>query len=188
MAELELQAGQVTEATAHLRESLGLAPQSGNVHLIYCLDVSGYLCTQTGRWAEALSLWAARDACLHRTGQPDLPQDAARREEPIGRARRALGPQGARAAEDRGAAMTLATALDFAALLAAEDPRQPPPGPDQLPLSAREGNWSSWSPRDAPTPRSLPSSTSASAPSAATSTGSGTRPDAAAGPTSPGST
>ena len=34
--------------------------------------------------------------------------------------------------------MTLTTAVEFATLLAAEDPRQPSPAPDQLPLSARE--------------------------------------------------
>ena len=45
------------------------------------------------------------------------------------------------------------------------------------------GNWSPWSPRAAPTPRSPPSCTSASAPSARTWTGSGTRPAAAAAPT-----
>jgi DNA-binding CsgD family transcriptional regulator len=138
MAELDLQAGRVTEATAHLRESLGLAPRSGNVHLIYCLDVSGHLCAQTGRWGQALSVWAARTACLHRTGQPELPQDAARRAEPISRARRALGPADARAAEERGAAMTLATAVDFATLMAAENPQEPSPASGQPPLSARE--------------------------------------------------
>ncbi len=34
--------------------------------------------------------------------------------------------------------MTVTTAVEFATLLAAEDPRQPLPAPDQLPLSARE--------------------------------------------------
>jgi DNA-binding NarL/FixJ family response regulator len=34
--------------------------------------------------------------------------------------------------------MTLTTAIEFATLLAAEDPRQPAPAPDQLPLSTRE--------------------------------------------------
>ena len=47
------------------------------------------------------------------------------------------------------------------------------------------GNWSSWSPAAPPTRRSPPSCTSASAPSARTWTGSGTRPAAGAEPTSP---
>ena len=61
------------------------------------------------------------------------------------------------------------------------------------PRRARRGsapanaNWSPWSPAAAPTPRSPNSSTSASGPSAPTWTGSATRPDAAAAPTSPAS-
>jgi hypothetical protein len=47
------------------------------------------------------------------------------------------------------------------------------------------GSWSPWSPRAGPMPRSPPSCTSASAPSAPTWTGSGTRPAAAAAPTLP---
>jgi hypothetical protein len=46
-------------------------------------------------------------------------------------------------------------------------------------LSARDGNWSPCSPRAAPTHRSPPSCTSASAPSVRTWTGSGIRPAAA---------
>ena len=34
--------------------------------------------------------------------------------------------------------MTMTMAVEFATLLAAEDPRQASPAPDQLPLSARE--------------------------------------------------
>jgi predicted ATPase len=45
------------------------------------------------------------------------------------------------------------------------------------------GSWSPWSPRAAPTLKSPPSCTSASAPSAPTWTGSGTRPAAGAAPT-----
>ena len=138
MADIELRAGQIAEAMTRLREALELAARAGNVLLIYCLDVCGHLCAQTGRWGEALSLWAARSACLSQTGLPELSQDVAYRQEPLGTARRALGPASAQAAEERGAAMTLATAIDFAALLAAEDPRQPSPGPAQPSISARE--------------------------------------------------
>jgi non-specific serine/threonine protein kinase len=138
LAELELRAGRVAEATTWLREALGLAAQAGNVLLIYCLDMSGHLCARTQRWAEALTLWAARSSCQHQIAMPDLPQEVAYRAEPLGRARRALGPPAAQAAEERGAAMTLATAVDFATLMAADDPQKPSRAPGQPPLSARE--------------------------------------------------
>ena len=60
-----------------------------------------------------------------------------RREEQLRQARQVLGPGRARAAEDRGAAMSLATAAEYALMLT--DPGPPPPaapGPGQL--SARE--------------------------------------------------
>jgi DNA-binding CsgD family transcriptional regulator len=47
-----------------------------------------------------------------------------------------LGPAQARAAEERGAAMSLATAAEYALMLTDPDPPQPSPGPDTL--SARE--------------------------------------------------
>ena len=138
MADLELRAGQVTEATTLLREALGLAAQAGTVTLIDCLGVCGHLCAQTQRWAGALTLWAAMAACERQTGLPEVPQDAARREEPLGKARLALGSASAQAAGERGAAMTLATAIELATLLAAEDLRKPAPAPGPLRLSARE--------------------------------------------------
>jgi predicted ATPase/DNA-binding CsgD family transcriptional regulator len=138
LAELELRAGRVPEATVPLVEALGLAARTGNVLLIYFLDVSGHLCTQTQRWAEALTLWAARSACQHEIEMPDLPQEVAYRAGPLAKARQALGAAAVQAAEERGAAMTVATAIDFAALLAVGDPRQPSPAPGQPRLSSRE--------------------------------------------------
>jgi DNA-binding CsgD family transcriptional regulator len=56
----------------------------------------------------------------------DWPVVARRREEPLRAARQALGPGRARAAEQRGAAMSMATAAEYALLLAeAPGPRQP---------------------------------------------------------------
>ena len=82
--------------------------------------------------------WAAAAACERQIGVPNLPQEVAHRAEPLGKARQALGPARSQAAENRGAAMTLATAIEFAALLAVGDPRQPSPAPGQPQLSARE--------------------------------------------------
>jgi DNA-binding CsgD family transcriptional regulator len=138
MAELDLGTGQLTAAAAQLRQALGLAAHAGTVMSVYCLDVCGHLCARTQRFAEALSLWAARSAFLHLIRLPELPQDIARRQEPLGRARLALGPAGTQAAEERGAAMTFATAVEFATLLAADDLRRPRPAPSQPQLSARE--------------------------------------------------
>ena len=60
-----------------------------------------------------------------------------RREEQLRQARQALGPGRARAAEDRGAAMSLATAAEYALMLTDPGPPQPAaPGSGQL--SARE--------------------------------------------------
>jgi predicted ATPase/DNA-binding CsgD family transcriptional regulator len=138
VVDLELRAGQVTEATTALRQALALSSRTGTLVLIDCLDMCAHLCARTERWAGALTMWAAKSAIQHRIGFPDLPTEVAYRAEPISKARRVLGPAGAQAAEERGAAMTMTMAVEFATLLAAEDPQQPAPAPDQLPLSARE--------------------------------------------------
>ena len=60
-------------------------------------------------------------------------------EEQLGQARQALGPGRARAAEDRGAAMSLATAAEYALMLTDPSPPQPAaPGPGQLSDRERE--------------------------------------------------
>ncbi len=88
-------------------------------------------CAATQRWAEAITLWAAHATHSTQIGMPDLPQFADRRQASIRKARQALGSAATAAAKERGAAMTLATAADNAALLAIPGPQQPepPPGP-----------------------------------------------------------
>ena len=63
-----------------------------------------------------------------------------RLEETLGQARQALGPDQARAAEQRGAAMSLATAAEYALMLTAPDPLRPlaPAGPGKLSVRERE--------------------------------------------------
>jgi non-specific serine/threonine protein kinase len=138
VVDLDLRAGQVTEATTGLRQALALSSRTGTLVLIDCLDMCAHLCARTERWAEALTVWAAKAAIQHQIGFPDLPTEVAYRAEPISKARRVLGPAAAQTAEERGATMTMTMAVEFATLLAAEDPRQPPPATDQLPLSGRE--------------------------------------------------
>jgi hypothetical protein len=69
-----------------------------------------------------------------------VPLDALRRQEPTLKAAQALESGRMRAAEERGAAMTLATAAEFAALLAAPGPPQPPPPHGLGQLSPANGN------------------------------------------------
>ena len=77
------------------------------------------------------------------------------------KAAQALRPARTQAAEDRGAAMTLETAAEFAVMLTAPDLPAPQQPPGLAQLSAGNRNWSPWSPRAAPTPRSPGSCTSA---------------------------
>ena len=83
-------------------------------------------------------VWAAYAAHNTDAGTPEQPQEARRRQEPLRKAAQALGPAQVPAAEKRGAAMSLATAVEFATLLtaSASPARQPVPGLAQL--SARE--------------------------------------------------
>ena len=138
MADIDRRAGRIPEAGAHLREALRLAVQTGDRTLLHdCLDVVGHLCAATGRWAEAITLWAAHAARVHSEGLPDIPQTRQRRQESLGKAGQALGPARTRAAEERGAAMTLETASEFATMLTAAD-SQTPPAQGLAQLSARE--------------------------------------------------
>ena len=122
---LDLRTGRIDDAPAHLRELLQIATQTGLRALLPAgLDCCGHLCAATGRPAEALTMWAAmpvlgRPWPMHGGVNPD------RREQLRRQAREVLGPARARAAEERGAAMSLATATEFALLVAAE-PGPPP--------------------------------------------------------------
>ena len=66
------------------------------------------------------------------------PAPGASREERLDQARQVLGPGGARAAEDRGAAMSLATAAEYAVMLTAPGLQQTTAAPGPGNLSARE--------------------------------------------------
>jgi non-specific serine/threonine protein kinase len=117
---LDLRTGRIDDAPAHLRELLQIATQTGLRELLpACLDCCGHLCAATGRPAEALTMWAAMSGLgsplpLHGGLNPD------HREELRRQARELLGPARARVAEQRGAAMSLATATEFALLVATE--------------------------------------------------------------------
>jgi predicted ATPase/DNA-binding CsgD family transcriptional regulator/DNA-binding XRE family transcriptional regulator len=138
IADLDLRAARTGDAAAHLREGLRIAVRTGTwIELRIGLSRCGNLCVATGRAAEALTLWAACAAVDRREGLTEPPWFELRWEEQLRQARQALGPGRARAAEDRGAAMSLATAAEYALMLTDPGPPQPAaPGPGQL--SARE--------------------------------------------------
>jgi len=140
MAKLDLLAGRIPQARAHLREELQLAGPIGDpIFLIDCLDLCGLLCARTQHWAEAVTTWAAMTALMQDTGLFDPPHDAQRREQPLRQARQALGPDRTRAAEQRGAAMAAGAAAEYAALLVTEDPPEPRAPSEMSPaLSVRE--------------------------------------------------
>ena len=138
IVDLDLRAGRTGDAAAHLREGLHLAARAGSwLELLAGLSRCGNLCAATGRAAEALTLWAACAAVDRHQGLTEPPWFELRREEQVREARLALGPGRARAAEERGAAMSLATAAEYALMLTDPGPPQPA-APGSGPLSARE--------------------------------------------------
>jgi predicted ATPase/DNA-binding CsgD family transcriptional regulator len=125
---LDLRNGRTGEAAAHLRELLQIATQTGLRPLVHAaLDCCGHLCAATGRPAEAVTAWAAMSALAGPWPPLHGGLNPARRDELRRQARELLGPARTRAAEERGAAMSLATATEYALMVAAG---QPPPGAD----------------------------------------------------------
>jgi predicted ATPase/DNA-binding CsgD family transcriptional regulator len=141
MADLDLRAGRTDGAARHLREALQVVLQTGTwFELGNVLDTCGYLCAATGHHADAVTLLAAGDA-LSPAGREEVAETfpwVRRQRETLREARRVLGPDAARAAGERGAAMSAAAAAEYVLLLTA--PAQPadPPAPRLGQLSARE--------------------------------------------------
>ena len=139
VVDLDLRAGRTGAAAARLQEVLQIAARTGGwLDLIDDLDYCGFLCVATGRRAEAVTMWAAFAVLLRQEGHADAPQYASRRAEPLREARRALGYARARAAADRGALMSLATAAEYALMLTAPGPPAAAPGPGKLGARERE--------------------------------------------------
>jgi DNA-binding CsgD family transcriptional regulator len=123
---LELRAGRADQAAAHLCELLTIVAQTGlRSLLITGLDCCGHLCAATGRPAEAVTVWTAMTALPGSRPIPDGSLSLGRREE----VRRQLGPDGTRAAQERGAAMSLAAVAEYALMLATQPAPDPVPGP-----------------------------------------------------------
>jgi predicted ATPase/DNA-binding CsgD family transcriptional regulator len=123
MAVLDMRAGRVEDAAAHLREQLQMVTQTGiRAGLLAGLDSCGELCAATGRPAEAVTVWAAMSALAGPLPLPIGTRLTGRRDELVGKARQQLGPVRAREAEERGAAMSVATAVEYALMLTAVPP------------------------------------------------------------------
>jgi DNA-binding CsgD family transcriptional regulator len=139
MAMLEMRSGRITGATAHLREALQISARTGNqLALENGLDCCAHLCAATGRWAEAVTVWAAHTALLRYEAPATAPARMRRRQELLREARQVLGPARARSAEDRGTAMSWATAAEYALMLTVAGRQQPQPLPALGELSARD--------------------------------------------------
>jgi len=132
---LDLETGQTGPAAAHLREAVDVGSRSGNrVELANALTCGGELAVAIGRFAEAVTLWGAFDAIAADGLFADLPHDFPRRAAVVAQARQALDPAQAQAAEDRGRAMSFATAVEL--VLAITDPT--PAAARDLTLTDRE--------------------------------------------------
>jgi DNA-binding CsgD family transcriptional regulator len=144
MARLDCSAGRPAEARAHLRETMELHAQTGaSLLLINCLELCVDLCAATRRWREAITVRAAweavrRAAWIRGAGQADELASEEEFQKPLGQAREALGPSLARAAEERGAAMTPAAAAEYVLLLVTGEPGEPAAEPARPRLSTRE--------------------------------------------------
>jgi predicted ATPase/DNA-binding CsgD family transcriptional regulator len=141
MAAIDLLARRIEDAAAHLREALQILARAGGwFELINCLDSCGLLCAATGRPAEAVTMWAAHAALCPQEGYADWPSNVRLRQQPLRQARQALGSAQTRAAEERGAVMSIAAAAEYALLLTspADSPRSAARALGQLSARQRE--------------------------------------------------
>ena len=138
MADLDLRVGRTGDAAAHLHEAGRVALQTGIwMTMLNVMEGCGYLCAATGRPADAITVWAAHDR-LREQGGFMYEDTGGHREDALRVARQSLGPDRARAAEERGKAMGLAAAAEYVLMLTGPESPQPqaPRGPSGL--SARE--------------------------------------------------
>jgi DNA-binding CsgD family transcriptional regulator len=150
MVFIDLQGGRLADAAAHLREHVEIAIAIGaRRHLFSALRSCGYLCAATGRAADAVTIWTAAEMLCRGPDewsamQPHLARRYRQQQEVIGATRGSLGPAGTRAAVDRGSAMSLTAAAEYARLLAAADPATP----EAAPPPATESASARLSPRE----------------------------------------
>ena len=143
LVSLETRLGRPADAAAYLREATHLMLRTDiRFEMINVLYGCGELCAATGRFADAITAWAALDAVLLQRGRPstgtNLRREDLLRQDALRKARRVLNPDRIRQAEERGAAMNPATAAEYVLMLTAPGPA--PSAGEAMPgnLSARE--------------------------------------------------
>jgi predicted ATPase/DNA-binding CsgD family transcriptional regulator len=131
-ANIERLAGDITAARADLCEAVDITSRYGDhVMMLELINECGYLCAETGRWADAATLWAAYTACWERSRISLMAGDERARAGYLPQLEQALAPGQLRAAQERGARMTVAAATEFAILVttaAREEALVPAPG------------------------------------------------------------
>ena len=123
MATLDLLAGRVENAAAHLQEELQINLRAGDRgDMLNVLNCCGFLCAATRRATDAVTVWSAYEALSLHQGFRGATPFAHQQQELLREARQALGPARARAAEERGTMMNWATAAEYALMLTAAAP------------------------------------------------------------------
>jgi non-specific serine/threonine protein kinase len=132
MADLERLAGNHAAAAVHLCEAAGVASRMGHsLGLAGFIEHCGYLCAATGRWADAVTLWAALAAHWKRLGRPTGPAKEGHRARYVEQTERSLDPGQLREAQRRGAMMSFSAAAELAIMVATavrQEPGEPTPG------------------------------------------------------------
>jgi DNA-binding CsgD family transcriptional regulator len=139
MGDIERRAGNLADAGMHLREAIALASRIGSsLGMADLIEQCGYLCPAAGRWADAVTLWAATTAYRKRHGRLDPPMSNGRRAEYMRQIEQALAPGQLREAQERGAGMPVSAAVELAIMATTEAQEKPAaPAPWKL-LSPRE--------------------------------------------------
>jgi DNA-binding CsgD family transcriptional regulator len=126
LAELEMLAGHLARAWAQLTRASRLALLTGSkLRLLDCLRTGRELCAIIGRWAEVATFETAGITYRRRNNMTVRPLELRRGEELRRQAAHTLGEQTVRAAEERGAAMTLEIALELLLMVTEAESREP---------------------------------------------------------------
>ncbi len=140
MAEINMEAGRFQDAATHLREGLQIALRTGNrFGAADGLCTCAMVCSGTGRHADSVTLLSFIAVYGREQGFESVsPREARGTEEALSKARQALGADRVRAAEARGAGMSLDTVAEYALMLAGPLPSGLAAAPELGKLSARE--------------------------------------------------
>ncbi len=140
IAEIEVEGGRFQDAATHLREGLQIALRTGNrFGAADGLWACAMVCSETGRHADSATLLSFLTVYGREQGFTSVsPREARGIEEALSKARQDLGADRVRAAEARGAGMSLDTVAEYALILVGPLPSAPAAAPELGKLSARE--------------------------------------------------